>query len=123
MHQSLQILLTLRPLVAPSLHSGTIASGLRVYKICRLLDACVLLLFICLTLYLQLCICQGIFMFTTVLLLIVIPWARVVCLIYTPEAQGCIYQANNECPWYDYYVILPCTNRAWANTKQLKPDS
>ena len=37
---------------------------------------------------------------------IVIPWARVVCLIYTPEARGpqargCIYQANHKCPWHN----------------------
>ena len=43
------------------------------------------------------------------LLLIVIPWACVVCLIYTPEARGCIYQVNHKCTRYNYYVPLPCT--------------
>ena len=57
--------------------------------------------------------------------LIVIPWAQVVCLIYTPEARGpqargCIYQANHECTWYNCYMPL-CTNCAWASAKQLKP--
>ena len=43
--------------------------------------------------------------------------AKVVCLIYTPKAQGpqakgwgCIYQANHECIWYNYYVTLSCAN-------------
>ena len=48
----------------------------------------------------------GVFVWVHVLIVlrlhvIVIPWARVVCLIYTPDARGCIYQASHECPWYD----------------------
>ena len=43
--------------------------------------------------------------------LVVIPWAQKVCLIYTPkaqgpQAQGCIYQVNHKCTWYNYYVTL-----------------
>ena len=45
--------------------------------------------------------------------------------IYTrsPRAEGVYSQANHECPWYNYYVTLPCTNCAWVSTKQLKPYS
>ena len=28
-----------------------------------------------------------------------------------PRAEG-VYQVNHECPWHNYYVTLPCTNRA-----------
>ena len=37
-------------------------------------------------------------------------------LLYTPEAlgpqaRGCIYQANHECTWYNYYIPI----NVWAN--------
>ena len=44
----------------------------------------------------------------------------VVCLIYTPDARGpqargrgCIYQANHECPCYNFYIPLACRAH-WA---------
>ena len=42
--------------------------------------------------------------------ILVMPWALVICLIYTPSALepaalGCIYQANHSCAWYNYYII------------------
>ena len=48
--------------------------------------------------------------------LIVIPWARAVCLIHTPEARGpqaqeCIYQVDHKCTWYNYYIPLSCVGK------------
>ena len=40
-----------------------------------------------------------------------------------PREEGCIYQANHECPWYNYCVTLLCTKHVWASAKQLKPYS
>ena len=38
---------------------------------------------------------------------IVVTWARGICLICMPEARGHTYQANHERPRYKYYVSLP----------------
>ena len=37
-----------------------------------------------------------------------------------PKGRGCIYQANHECPWHNHHATPPCTNHAWASTKQPK---
>ena len=38
---------------------------------------------------------------------IVVTWAREICLICMPEARGHTYQANHERPCYKYYASLP----------------
>ena len=41
-----------------------------------------------------------------------------------PRAEGVYIRWNTSVHGiYNYYVTLPCTNHAWASTKQLKPYS